>query len=105
MGNYYETFSPHYFPEIRPDYNPFKINSKSYDRDDADIIGDIEQHLQQIWGLDTSHIRIDSSRQIVTLDGDVASEQAKKFLEGLVENTLGVREVNNRLLVSLEQTQ
>ena len=100
MGNYYETFSPHYFPEIRPDYNPLKINAKSYERDDLDIIADIGRHLQQLWGVDTSRLQVHSDHQIVTLDGSVVSDEAKRFLQGLAENTLGVREVSNRLHVT-----
>ena len=105
MGNYYEVFAPHYFPEIRSDYNPLKINPKSYDRDDHEIIADIGHHLRQIWGVDTSHVHIRSDHQKVTLEGNVLSEQARRFLQGLAENTLGVREVSNHLLVNSEIAQ
>ena len=100
MGNYYETFYPPFFMETRYAYDAIAVNPDGYDRDDFDIIRDVYARLKGLAPLDSSHVMAESHDQIIHLTGSVASDAAVRFLGRVADNVLGVRSVDNRLMVS-----
>lgn len=100
MGNYYETFAPPYFLDMSWRFDGLQTNKQAYDRDDAAILSDLQDRFEQLNGIDTSCVQADSHDEVIELAGEVPTEQIKLFLGRVAENILGVRSVENRLVVS-----
>ena len=99
MGNYYEVFSPPFFMDRRYAFNATAVNAKSYDRDDLEIISNLQARLLQLEPLNTQDVHITSEHQSVTLSGTVANREIAQFLGRIADNILGVREVKNQLTI------
>jgi osmotically-inducible protein OsmY len=97
MGEYYETFEPPFFMDSIRTYDTLKVNNQAYDRNDHDVVADIQDHFTQLMGIDTSYVDVSVSHGIVTLKGHVVSQRVKKFLESVAGNALGVRGVRSAL--------
>jgi BON domain len=99
MGNYYETFDPPFFMERRYEFNAVAVNSKGYDRDDAEIVSDLLKRLAQLGPIDTNQVHVSSEAQVIVLTGTVVNQNIKRFLGLVADNVLGVRSVHNQLTI------
>lgn len=97
MGNYYESFEPTFVLWREPADKSLAKNVKAYERDDAEIIADIEDLFVALHGINTSPIKIECDKNKVTLSGTCANSQIKNYLGRLAENVLGVRDVKNNI--------
>lgn len=99
MGCYYETFNPPFFLDLsfRPDL--LTMNCQGYTRDSNAILRDIERGLRLLRPRPIPQIQFHLDNQIVTLIGTVASLDDYRYIERLTENTLGVRGVQNNLII------
>ncbi len=102
MGRYYETFPAPFVLTYDPTHRPLLVNADAYDRSDLAIISDVRARLAQladVGGIDTSHVHATSSGQVLRFSGDVATAAVVRFMSGLGESILGVREIENELQV------
>ncbi|MFN2385244.1 MAG: BON domain-containing protein [Thermoanaerobaculia bacterium] len=72
---------------------------KGYQRSDERIREDVCERLSEEGEVDASDIEVVVTASEVTLDGQVDSKEARRLAEELVEDTPGVRHVNNNLRV------
>ncbi|MFN7945131.1 MAG: BON domain-containing protein [Blastocatellia bacterium] len=76
-----------------------------YQRSDERITEDVNERLQQHGQVDASNISVSVNNGEVTLSGSVNSRLEKRIAEDVAESCSGVREVQNNLRVSREQSQ
>ena len=82
-----------------------EVDPRSLDRDkprglrrsDEQIMDEIESLLDQQGQVDASAIQVDVKDGIVTLSGNVGSSLEMRRVEGIVQNVLGVSDINNEL--------
>jgi osmotically-inducible protein OsmY len=67
---------------------------------DTEIASSIKQKLRQAQLLHENNINVRVDKQVVTLDGTVRNRKDKREATRLVENTKGVREVQNLLKIT-----
>jgi hypothetical protein len=72
---------------------------KGYIRSDDRIREDVSDRLEQHGEIDATEIEVRVSNGEVTLEGTVEDRRTKRMAEDLVENSPGVKQVHNRLLV------
>jgi osmotically-inducible protein OsmY len=72
---------------------------RGFTRSDARLREDIAELLTHDWHVDASEIEIECSNGVVTLTGVVAARDLKHYIEDLVADCAGVRDVANRLSV------
>jgi osmotically-inducible protein OsmY len=72
---------------------------KDYTRSDERIREDANDRLTDDWRVDASNVTITVKDAEVTLDGTVASREAKRRAEDVVDNVSGVKHVQNNLRV------
>jgi hypothetical protein len=72
---------------------------KGYTRSDDRIREDISDRLEQHGEIDASEIEVRVSKGEVTLEGTVEDRWMKRMAEDLVEDTPGVKQVNNRIRI------
>jgi len=81
-----------------PDYRG--LGPRGYQRSDARVFEDICDRLTVDPRIDASDIEVDVKGAEVTLRGSVRSREEKRYAEDVVEQVMGVREVNNHLKIS-----
>ena len=99
MGEYYETFVPHFYPSFDKATSPLAKNVKAYERADDDVVKDLDDRYAGLHGVQASKVRVASERNVVTLTGSVTDAKVASFLAAIAANTLGVRDVINHLSV------
>jgi hypothetical protein len=72
---------------------------KGYVRSDERLKEDISEKLMRDHAIDASDISIEAKNGAVTLTGSIDNRQLKHYVEDLVENCPGVRDIDNRLTV------
>jgi hypothetical protein len=77
----------------------FGKGPKGYVRSDERLKEDISEKLTRDWAVDATDISVEAKNGAVTLTGSVDNRQLKHYVEDLVENCSGVREIDNRLSV------
>jgi osmotically-inducible protein OsmY len=78
----------------------FGRGPKGYQRSDDRLTEEINEMLTRHPDIDASEIEVKVNRGTVTLSGNVDDRQTKRQIEDLVEDVLGVTEVQNQLRVS-----
>lgn len=102
MGNYYETFDPPFVltregPKL-PDYQrvyAFETNAHAADERLTQDVWKRLSVLAQVVPLDEIDVVVE--RGFVTLKGEVADDKTKDAVGRFVDNTIGVRGVDNQL--------
>lgn len=72
---------------------------KGYVRSDERLKEDISETLMRDHAIDASDISVEARNGAVTLSGSVDNRRLKHYVEDLVENCAGVRDIDNRLTV------
>ena len=72
---------------------------KDYKRSDERIREDANDKLTEDWRVDASNVTVTVAAGEITLDGTVASREAKRRAEDVVDRISGVRHVQNNLRV------
>ena len=70
---------------------------KSYKRTDDRIEDDINERLARHGLIDATDVSVTVADGVVTLTGQVDDREAKRMAEDLVEDSMGVKQVNNQL--------
>ncbi len=73
---------------------------KGYVRSDERIKDDVCERLCQHQGIDVGDVSVEVSNGCVKLDGSVSSRDMKHRIEDIVDDCIGVQEVDNRLSVT-----
>lgn len=94
MGSYYETFAaPYALTRVGPPIPEPKT--------DAELEAAVERRLGTLAGVvDLSKVEIQVTHGIVALKGAVPTDELRRALARFADHTLGVRGVENLLLVS-----
>lgn len=77
----------------------FGRGPKGYQRSDERIREEICDRLMAHPDIDASHLEVNVTRGIVTLDGSVEDRHEKRLAELISEDAVGVNDVENRLKV------
>ena len=99
MGRYYETFDPPFFLDRISKFDAIKINPNAYERSDEAIVHDVISGLIRFGFTKRDDLIIKSHDQLVSLTGNVATLQIANFIARLADRVLGVRSVDNKLMV------
>lgn len=99
MGRYYESFDPPFFLDRISKFDAIKINPNAYERGDEAIIRDVISGLIRFGFTKRDDLIIKSHDQLVSLAGNVATLQIANFIASLTDRVLGVRGVDNKLMV------
>ncbi|RZK03178.1 MAG: BON domain-containing protein [Novosphingobium sp.] len=73
---------------------------KDYTRSDERIREDANDRLTEDWRVDASNVTVTVEKGEITLNGTVASREAKRRAEDVVDNVSGVKHVQNNLRVA-----
>lgn len=77
---------------------------KGYTRSDERIREEVCETLSRHGEIDASHIEVEVENGEVTLTGTVDERRTKRLIEECVEELSGVREVNNRIRLSRDES-
>ena len=99
MGQYYETHEVPFFLRYTPKDRSLSINRLAYDRPSSEITADIEDHFATLHGIDASKVRVICEQNRVTLTGECSDSRIKTYLQNIAGNVLGVRAVQNDIMV------
>ncbi|MGN6111814.1 MAG: BON domain-containing protein [Luteimonas sp.] len=75
------------------------VGPRNYTRSDERIREDLNERLTEAYDLDASGLSVEVSDGVATLSGSVPQRWMKHRAEDLVDACIGVREVNNHILV------
>ena len=87
-----------YEPGLRQD-SQFGKGPTGYVRSDERLKEDISEKLMRDHAIDASDISIETKNGAVTLTGSVDNRRLKHYVEDMIENCPGVRDIDNRLTV------
>jgi osmotically-inducible protein OsmY len=86
------------YTNYRPE-SQFGKGPKGYVRSDERLKEDISEKLLRDHAIDASDISVEAKNGAVTLTGSVDNRRLKHYVEDLVEDCTGVRDIDNRLTV------
>ena len=86
------------YTNYRPE-SQFGKGPKGYVRSDERLKEDISEKLLRDHAIDASDITVEAKNGAVTLTGSVDNRRLKHYVEDLVEDCTGVRDIDNRLTV------
>lgn len=109
-GDYSDESALSYEDQVRRDYRAgrstdrtrrrYPPGPKGYQRSDERMKEDISERLYAAYHVDSSEVTIDVRAGKVTLEGTVPSRHMKHAIEDMVDDCMGVVEIDNRIRVA-----